>query len=235
MNFVYFDLMRWQALAIGLSERSDWQTWAAKGRSWADEGAAQLLTDRIPPNVRRRMSFLSKIAVQNALMLAEGEALDYIIFSSRHGELTRTVQILKDILRGDDASPTAFSQSVHNTAASHYTIISAKPVPVTSLGSGENSLGAALTEAGAYLALHPERKILLVDFDTPLPDPYDRLVEVPHAGYALGLLLTGGDTMRVSVEAMNPKKIDALNLVAQLLRETGEDGKPLAQMTLNVG
>jgi hypothetical protein len=234
MNFVSFNLIKWQALASGLSERADWKKWVEGGRSW-DGIEGQLLVDHIPPNVRRRMSSLSKLAVQNALMLAEGKELDYIIFSSRHAELTRTVSLLKDILRGEDASPTGFSQSVHNTAASHFTIISKKPVPITSICSGANSLGAALTEAAVYLALHPRHKVLLVDFDEPLPEPYDQLLHVSHPGYALGLLLTSGDTVRVALEPVKREEAAALDLIVQLLRETGADGKFLANLTLSSG
>ena len=233
MNTIRFNLIKWQALASGLSDRSDWQAWAENGRSW--KGAdGKLLTDRIPPIVRRRMSSLSKLAVQNALMLAAGEELDYIIFSSRHGELTRTATLLKDILAGEDASPTAFSQSVHNTAASHYTIISKKPVPVTSIGAGEKSLAGALTEAGVYLALHPSHRVLLVDFDEPLPEPYDMLVQTSHPGYALGLLLTGGDTVQLSMNQEKGASSAALDLIAQLLHETDEQGRPVGNLTLNL-
>ena len=151
MNFVSLNLVKWKALAPGLFERSDWQAWAENGRSWTGVDRT-LLTDQIPPNIRRRMSVLSKLAVQAALMLGKDEALDYIIFSSRHGELSRTTSLLKNILSGEDASPTFFSQSVHNTAASHFTIISGRAVPVTSVSAGADSFYAALTEAGAYLA-----------------------------------------------------------------------------------
>jgi hypothetical protein len=181
------------------------------------------------------MSFLSKLAVQNALMLTGDVEPDYIIFSSRHGELVRTASLLQDILRGEDASPTVFSQSVHNTAASHYTIISKKPVPVTSIGAGENSLGAALIEAGAYLALQPEHTILVVDFDDPLPEPYDQLLQVSHPGYALGLLLTGGDALQISIKPPNQEEPVALDLIEYLLSKTDEHGKLLGKMTLNLG
>ncbi len=233
MSNVSFNLIKWQALSAGLSERFAWQGWAENGCSW-DGVEGQLLTDRIPAMVRRRMSSLSKLAVQNALMLTQGEELDYIIFSSRHGELTRTTALLKEILIGEDASPTMFSQSVHNTAASHYTIISQKPVPVTSIGAGSKSLAAALTEAGVYLALHPGHRILLVDFDEPLPEPYNTLIKTSHPGYALGLLLTGGDQVEVILNFEKETSSAALDLIVQLLHETDEQGCPRANMTLNL-
>lgn len=214
MNFVSFDLIKWQALSAGLSGRADWQAWVDSGRLW---GEGKLLADKIPPMRRRRMSFLSQLSVQCALMLTCDDELDYVIFSSRHGELTRTASLLKDILNGADASPTAFSQSVHNTAASHYTITSKKPIPATSIGCGENSLGASLIEAAAYLALHPADKVLLVDFDEPVPEPYDQMLSNSHPGYALGLMLTGGDSVELELADNEPS---ALNLIEHLLHCT---------------
>ena len=225
--------MRWQALAPGLSKREDWQSWAENGRAWAGfEG--MLPVDKVPPMMRRRMSFLSKMAVQNALMLANGEKVDYIIFSSRHGELSRTTTLLEDILSGKDPSPTFFSQSVHNTAASHFTIIRENPIPATSIGAGANSLSAALTEAGAYLSLHPRQNLLLVDFDAPIPPPYDQLMCVSHPGYALGLLLTSGDTMCATLAPVSHDEPVALDVIDQLLRETDDDGKPVTKIKLKL-
>lgn len=234
---VSFDLIKWQALAAGLSDRSAWQTWAENGRSWGG-CTGKLLCDRIPAIVRRRMSHLSKLAVQNALMLTEDEELDYIIFSSRHGELTRTAALLKDILSGEDASPSMFSQSVHNTAGSHYTIVSKNAVPVSSVGAGARSLAAALIEAGVYLSLHPSHRVLLVDFDEPLAGPFNTLVQVSYPGYALGLLLAGGDTIRLTMDSAQSAASDdssyALDLIVKLLHETDEQGRSVAGMTLDL-
>lgn len=233
MSNVSFNLIKWQALAAGLPNRSSWLDWVNNGRSW-DRIDGKLLSDRIPPFVRRRMSFLSKLAVQNAQMLTEDEELDYIIFSSQHGELVRTATLLKDILACEDLSPTIFSQSVHNTAASHYTIISKNPVPVTSIGAGPKSLASALIEAGVYLALHPDHRVLVVDFDEPLPSPYDALVQISHPGYALGLLLTGGDMVQVIIDSEKSASPVALDLIVRLLYETNEQGSPITRMTLNL-
>ena len=233
MSFVSFNLVRWQALAPGLSKRQDWQSRHEKGQAWTCFKGT-LPIDKLPPMMRRRMSFLSKMAVQTALMLSNGEKVDYIISSSRHGELSRTTTLLEDILSGKDASPTFFSQSVHNTAASHFTIIRKNPIPVTSIGAGANSLIAALTEAGAYLSLHPRQKVILVDFDAPIPSPYDQLTCVPHPGYALGLLLTSGDTMCATLTPVSHDEPVALDVIDQLLRETDDRGKPVTKIKLKL-
>ncbi|MCF1431121.1 MAG: beta-ketoacyl synthase chain length factor [Shewanella sp.] len=154
------------------------------------------------------MSSLSKMAVQTALSLTRELRPDFVIFSSRHSELPRTVLLVEAILKGEDASPMAFSQSVHNTASGLYTIAAGHAVPVTSVSAGEDSLHAGMIEAVAYLACHPQHTVLLVDFDEPTPEPYDRFENQPHQGYALGLLLNVGDDIQIeqlAAQTLDPR------------------------------
>lgn len=125
MSSIQFHIRRFYALSPGLVEQDEWLAWHKNSGQWPSEFSA-LPADKIPAMMRRRMSKLSKIAVQVAAELSEGEDIGYTVFSSRHGELERTVQLLQDILSGEDASPTAFSQSVHNTAAGLFTIATKK-------------------------------------------------------------------------------------------------------------
>lgn len=148
--------------------------------------------------LRRRMSSLSKLAVQAATQVSVGENVDYIVFASRHGELTRTVKLIEDILAGHDASPIMFSQSVHNTAAGLFTISTKKALPVCSLAAGENTLHAAIIEANGYLQENPDHQVLVVNFDEPLPEPYCVFEEQSYQGMALALLLSAGETFHVS-------------------------------------
>lgn len=200
MNSVHFNLLNWQALSPGLIDQAAWVTWADNHQIWP-ETLMPVPCDLIPPMMRRRMSSLSKLAMQTALSLTQqspDQNIDYIVFSSRHGELTRTANLLQDILNGEDASPTAFSQSVHNTAAGLLTIATKKAIPVASIGAGENTLHSALIEAAAYLANYPDHNVLVVDFDEPLPAPYQQFDVGDYQGYALGMVLTGGHDYQLS-------------------------------------
>ncbi|KLV01694.1 beta-ketoacyl synthase chain length factor [Photobacterium aphoticum] len=192
MNTVHFDIADWHALSPGLNTPQEWALWAVNNKTWpADPAPADF--SAIPAMMRRRMSHLSKLAVQTAMTLMHDQSVDFIVFSSRHGELHRTVTLLQDVLRGDDASPIAFSQSVHNTAAGLFTIATKQAIPVTSIAAGEQSLHAALIEAAAYLAENPTHRVLVVDFDEPLPAPYGVFDGLLHQGFALGMILTHGN------------------------------------------
>jgi len=217
---IKFNIDGWLALSSGLHNKVDWQNWLDNNKQWPNK-AAQVASDLIPPMMRRRMSRLSKIAVQTALQLSQGKPIDYIIFASRHGELSRTVKLLEDIMSGEDASPLAFSQSVHNTAAGLFTIASDRAIPATSLAAGENSLSSALVEAFCYLSENPEHNVLVVDFDEPLPELYLQYETQNFQSYALALLISSGKdyclTIENKTEQVASKTPHALQLIDFLL------------------
>ncbi len=194
---ISYSVKEWGALSPGLSEKSSWQIWLQNNKKWPAQ-CAQPASDLIPAANRRRMSSLSKLAVQMALTLCENQAIDYIIFASRHGELTRTTGLLEDIIQGGDASPMAFSQSVHNTASGLFTIISQRAIPVCSLSSGHDSLPSALIEASSYLADNISHKVLIVDFDEPLPVFYQEYEKQDYLGYAVALIIESGEQYQLS-------------------------------------
>ena len=221
MPQITFNLNKWQALSPGLADLDRWKTWAELDMTWPQNPNAAP-ADLIPAMMRRRTSSLSKLALQTAISLTEDQNIDYIIFSSRHGELTRTVKLLEALLQGEEASPTMFSQTVHNTAAGLFTIATKRATPVTSLASGENTFHCALIEAAAYLSEHPGHQVLLVDFDEPLPAPYSDFDHGTYQGYALGMLLTGGTDYQLSWESRpypapspNPQTLTVIRHLAQ--------------------
>jgi len=191
MAYANFNIIDWHAISAGIDTKTAWRKWQKTNFIWPEGEKASV--DKIPAMARRRMSSLSKLAVQTALTLVQDQEVDYLIFASRHGELTRTCALLEDILKGEDASPMAFSQSVHNTAAGLFTITAKKPIPVTSIVSGENTFHSALIEAAAYLDDNSNHRVLVIDFDEPLGSHYQEFEQQKYQGYAFGLILSAGD------------------------------------------
>lgn len=192
---ISFNIDSWLAHSNGFSLSQDWENWAIS-LQWPEEG--KLITSAIPPMMRRRMSNLSKLAVQTAIELLNEHQVDYLVFASRHGELQRSAALIKDIVQGEEASPMAFAQSVHNTAAGLATIATKKPIPLTSISAAENTFQSAILEAWLYLSEHPDHKVLVIDFDEPLPEPYTTFETQDYRGYGLGLVLSSGDQFSVS-------------------------------------
>ncbi len=127
----------------------------------------------------------------------------YIVPQDR--EIVRTREILTSISDGEEISPTAFAQSVHNTSSGLYTIISKSNHASTSIASGANSFAHAWLETQAYLAGNPEHRVLLVDFDELIPEEYRSYSQQVDCDHALAMLLTaapeGGIKMTSSADA----------------------------------
>lgn len=207
MNSINFNIDNWLALSPGLINKEDWLNWSKNNYQWPDELLVAPV-NLIKPMMRRRMSSLSKLALQSALTISTDEIIDYIVFSSRHGELTRTVKLIEEIMKGEDASPLAFSQSVHNTAAGLFTISSHRATPVTSLAAVESSLHHAFIESAVYLQENPLHRVLVVDFDEPLPMQYEKyerqqINDKPYQGYAFAVLLSAGEQFKLSWNKSN--------------------------------
>lgn len=189
-----------------------WSFWSPETRepaAWSTSvaGTPPLpVPDRsIPAAHRRRMSALSKMAVQTALEAAGGSQPDFLVFCSQHGELARTRELLAAIVARGELSPTSFSQSVHNASAGLYTIITASQAPATSLAAGPGTFAYGWVEAEAFLAGNPGKRALLVSYDEALPSEYRAYSAHEQRSHALALLLgsaaSGGVTLELAAAA----------------------------------
>ncbi|WP_042624470.1 beta-ketoacyl synthase chain length factor [Burkholderia plantarii] len=128
----------------------------------------------IEPMVRRRLSRLSKLALQAAHDCADGHGALRMVFASRHGELIRTTTLLDAITAGEPVSPTAFGLSVLNAASGIFGIVRGDRSAATALSAGSETLGYALLEAHAQAESDPADAppVLLVYAHEPASDIY---------------------------------------------------------------
>ena len=74
----------------------------------------------VPAMQRRRLSPFAKISLYVANQASESQIQDLpMIFSSRHGDLHKTSDLLGELALDNELSPTAFSLSVHNAVAGY--------------------------------------------------------------------------------------------------------------------
>ena len=181
-------------------EIEEWAFWSPESRAPAEwlahwrradarPAEAQVPADAIPPAHRRRMSTLSKLAVQCALEVSRRARPDFMVFCSQHGELVRTQELLRNIVAGEELSPAAFSQSVHNAGAGLYSIVARTQAPATSLASGPSTFAYGWIEAEGYLLENPGRRVLLVCCEDPLPEVYRAFTSHVQCTYAVALML----------------------------------------------
>ena len=188
------EILRWVFWSPETTDPREWRS--------ARNGAAKIPDSAIPASHRRRMSGLSKMAVQVALEAAGDARPDFLVFCSRHGELTRMQELLGNIVGGSELSPAGFSQSVHNASAGLYTIITQSNVPATSVAAGAGTFAYGWLEAESFLASNAGKTVLLVSYEEELPVVYQPYIEHVQRSFALALLLRvaakGGITLQES-------------------------------------
>jgi len=215
----------WSAWAPNVDSAEYWADWAQGRREISGEGKAT--AEFLPAKLRRRLSHHSKMALKVAYDChSTGEPVQ-TIFSSRHGELHRTSDLLRDIAAKEQLSPTAFSMSVHNTSSGMYTIARKDQSPSLALAAGSDTFASAFAEAVAVLHSGRSDKVMLVVVDELLPDLFSEFESRGACSYAAAFLLSrdenAGRTMSFSIGGRSvntePSEPQAISFLRFLLKE----------------
>lgn len=164
-----------------------WTAWSSsKGASYSHPTSIYANSDAreansvnlslIPAMKRRRMNHQCKMAISTALDSLKELALEQpnCVFASQHGELGRSTKIIHSMIESGEISPTDFSMSVHNTALGLMSIMSKNQRPGTSIAAGDDTFGYGFLEACLQLQADPDKPVLYVYFDEPLPEVLDK-------------------------------------------------------------
>ena len=108
--------------------------------------------------LRRRMTRNAKIA--RFLATEVGYSDEQIVFGTAYGEVEATVNIVESIYRQEALSPTAFQNSVHNTAASYLSMITGSTREIVTV-SDLHKTSLSVLKTGAVKALKGDRWLLL--------------------------------------------------------------------------
>ena len=166
---VSFSIASYAAWAPGVETDEAWRAWANVNCVITGENGAPV--NAMPPMLRRRAGFLGKMALEVAYQCL-GQRIDVpTLFSSRHGEASRSVDLLLDLANGVPLSPTSFGLSVHNATGGLFSIARGDHASNIALSAGRSSVEHAVIEACGLLA-EGEPAVLLVVYDCPLPTPY---------------------------------------------------------------
>ncbi|WP_417445610.1 beta-ketoacyl synthase chain length factor [Kangiella sp.] len=149
---------------------------------------------QIPPIKRRRLSGLSKLAMHSSLNCLEQCNINpeqtMTVFASQHGELNRTISIVKSMFEEHEVSPKDFSLSVHNASLGLFSIFTNNTHPGTSIAANSNTFGYALLESYNQLQRFPSSQVLLTCFDLEVGPPFSELQDTLYPSYSLSLLLS---------------------------------------------
>ena len=217
---VRFSVASSAAWAPGVETPDAWLAWANGEISFTGgrEPAVQAMT----PMLRRRAGVLSKMALEVAFQCL-GNKIDVpTVFSSRHGEAARSVDLLLDLAHGVPLSPTSFGLSVHNAAAGLFSIARLDRANSIALAAGKSGVEHAVIEACGLLA-EGEPEVLLVVYDCPLPSVFASFQDCDEQSYAWAWLMRppGDDFYALNwraVEDMDSHPDDTLPAGLEILR-----------------
>jgi len=181
LKSVNFSIGSYAAWAPGIETQEAWQAWAQS--SFVISGDAEPAVRAMPAMLRRRAGFLGKMALEVAYQCLGERTAVPTIFCSRHGEVSRSVEMLADLANGVPLSPTSFGLSVHNATGGLFSIARKDQASNIALAAGKSSIEHAVIEACGLLA-DGEPEVLLVVYDCPLPAIYSDFAgeeEQPHA------------------------------------------------------
>lgn len=196
-----FSILSWGAWSPHYRHIAEWQAWPKTVLDASTAATAVPKLPQVPAMQRRRLSKLSKIFL-DAIFQCEPPQQCRSIFASQHGEINRTINLLNDIVDKSALSPTAFSQSVHNTASGIYSIISQNHAASTSIAAGAETFSQAFTEAYGLLAEDP-KPILLSYADDTLPDIYKPFASEPEWPIAVAFIVAPCTTPQNAVAEIN--------------------------------
>lgn len=193
-NGVRFSIARHAQWAPGLGTSEAWAQWSQA--PYRIESNDEPAVRAMPAMLRRRAGFLGKMALEVAYDCLDGRTAIPTVFCSRHGEVSRALALLQDLVRGEPLSPTAFGMSVHNAIAGMLTIARSDQANHIALAAGSSSIEHAVIEACGLLA-DGEPMVLLVACDTPLPELFASYEDCAEQAHAWAWLMTpaAGDVL----------------------------------------
>jgi len=185
-----FVIRDWAALGPGLHTKQQWQAWARSPTPLSGDLPAPDLAE-VPPMLRRRISPLGRLAFQVAYWCHAAEPGMPVVWVSRFGEVSRCLELLDDLNRGESVSPTAFGLSVHNAVSAQYSIARGDRGNHTALAAGQAGVVSAIVEAIGLLQEGDHDEVLVVHYDAPLPGAYAAfdIDTSPPCAWALRLAL----------------------------------------------
>ena len=130
----------------GLDDTATLTLWA-NGNFNLPKGFVPPKPQYYPKGQLRRLSPFSKV-VLHCLDFPQALTQNFpLIFASQHGDLAKTVTLIKDAALGEDLSPTQFALSVHNATTGLFSIATDNTAPTTTISAGNNTFIEGLIEA----------------------------------------------------------------------------------------
>ena len=141
----------------------------------------------VPPMERRRLTGVERAALSVAWQVyPHGEQIP-VVFASRWGEIGTTLKLMRQMHDEGEMSPAGFSNSVHNAAPGHLSLLTKDKAPYTAIAAGPDSYDMGLLEASTYPG-----KVLFVYAEEATPEMYRPHLPDVQSAHAVALLIDNG-------------------------------------------
>ena len=205
LNEVKFSIASFSAWAPGIETPEAWSTWAEA--PFPIVARDEPPVKKMAPMLRRRAGLLGKMALEVAYQ-SMGERSDIpTIFCSRHGEVSRAVDLLGELAQGIPLSPTGFGLAVHNASAGLFSIARTDHANHLALAAGASTIENGVIEACGLLA-DGAPAVLLVAYEDRLPAVFSSFADCDEQAYAWACLMVPaqGETIHLSWSAARDEK-----------------------------
>lgn len=182
-----FRVEQWRAWAPGLTSQQDWHAWAHAPQMIA-ESAQQPECLALPPMQRRRLSRLARMTMEVASPLCGDDEQLPFVFGSRHGETTRTLNLLHDVATEQPLSPTHFGLSVHNAIAGQWSLLRGQRGESVAIAGEADTFEHAMLEAATLLGAGASSVLAVIAEEAP-PTAYEGWIHDVPFSYAVALRL----------------------------------------------
>ncbi len=175
-NEVDFAIAGWFGIAGGIEAQSDWSEWSNNQLSLLPVLPRPNLK-LIPKAMVRRLDTLGRCvmsASERCLPLIVSEPA--VICVSRHGDVPAMDKLIQCARDHEDISPTAFAYSVHNRFSSLISMFADYRGVNGAYGSVSDGFPLALAEATALISEHPSLQVMVLAYESDLPEAYDDIV-----------------------------------------------------------
>ena len=131
----------------------------------------------LPMMERRRLTALERAALhvawkvfrqcEEAGIAGASASETPVVFASRWGEIGTTLNLMRQMHDEGEMSPAGFSNSVHNAAPGHLSLLTKDKAPYTAISAGADSYEMGMLEASTYPG-----KVLFVYAEESTPEMY---------------------------------------------------------------
>jgi hypothetical protein len=164
----------------------------------------------IPARMRRRTSLTTKMAITAAKQACDEAEVDTgklpSVFASLGGEIQVTDALCRMLPDPDELlSPTQFHNSVHNTTAGYWGILTHCQAPTSAIAAGDDTFAMGLLEAWSQLQ-QTAGDILLICYDEQWPQYL--APPIGQVAFACALVLSTdsrGSSVRCTIPRIEPQ------------------------------